>query len=184
MKLPHYVISHRRPIVFALLGIIQCLVVSSAVAESFSGGQVFGDWVVSCDSQDKAKIECVMSQTVVVGEPSQRLMQVDLRYSQALDKTSMEFGLPLGVALSFSPQLFVDGKMQQTIFIDLCVANGCYSTFDPEPGLLDKFLLMQAGYIYLQGGSGKMLSLPISGKGTQAAYDAMQFIARSLADES
>jgi invasion protein IalB len=176
-------------LLFSLLTPLQRVLAQDASKPSV-GGQTFGDWIVRCNPEETPKITCVMTQMAVVEESSERLMRINIAYvtpdatnDASPTKSTIQITLPLGILLVKSPQLFLDDTLLRDIPIGICLADGCYSTFQLTDELLEQLLKMAAGHIVLQSGNGEFIKLPISGKGSRAAYNAMGKIATALANE-
>jgi invasion protein IalB len=150
----------------------------SAGAES--GGQLFGDWVVHCDNEQEVGVNCKMSQMAIVEETQERLLRINIRYVPVTEDAAIQFVLPLGVSLKFSPRLLLDGRLVKNLDLDLCLTDGCYSTFPLDAELLENFLAMKKGTLEVKSGNGSALQLPISGTGSRTAYRAMRTLAMEL----
>jgi len=176
------------------LGVVILLLISSSLPfaadeKPLPGGQSFGDWVVRCNSAEKPLITCVMTQMAIVEASSEQLMRINIAYQASFtagvtdpseEKTTIQITLPLGISLHKSPQLFIEGMLREDAPIGICLADGCYSTFALNEKLLAELLKMNKGAMRVQAGNGEYYDLPISGKGTRAAYRAMLTIARKL----
>jgi len=136
-------------------------------------GTTFGDWIVACSAGEDDKIGCGMTQVALNEENNRRVLRLDIRHIPSKHETAIQFIFPLGVALSFSPQLYLDDKFIRRIPIDLCLSDGCYSTLTLSDDEVEPFLRMRSGNLQIQSGSGHMVSLPISGTGSRAAFNAI-----------
>lgn len=144
-----------------------------ASAQDEIPARTFGDWVVNCSEQENGKIGCGMSQVAVYENTAERLLRIDLRYIPSTQVATVQFIMPLGVSLEFPPQLFVEGAFSAEVPLNYCMPDGCYSTFVLRPQVLEKILAMEKGNIQLQAANGHMMSLPISGKGSREAFNAI-----------
>jgi len=153
---------------------------TASSAQLAEGGQLFDDWVVHCDTSARPDIECRMSQMAIVEETSEALLRINIRTGAPETLPYIQFVLPLGISLRTTPQLELDDKLVGSLPLDMCLADGCYSTFQLSEELLESFLSMYTGRLNLNAGNGEPVSLPISGSGSRAAYDAMQTMANRL----
>lgn len=151
-------------------------------AQTKKGGQLFGDWVVHCETDETQQLSCKMSQMAIVEETSEPLLRINIRYQPQLDDTYIQFVLPLGISLHSAPTLSLDQQPAGTLPIDLCLPDGCYSTFQLTNAVLERFLSMKRGQITLLAGSGDAIKLPLSGDGSRAAYSAMREMAKQLSN--
>jgi invasion protein IalB len=151
-------------------------------AQLSEGGQLFGDWVVHCDTQSSQMPDCRMSQMAVVESTSEPLLRINIRYQQTDGRSFIQFVLPLGISLHQDPILELDERQASSLPLDMCLQDGCYSTFALSPELLEGFLSMQAGLLTLHAGNGEPIELPISGKGSRAAFAAMQAMSKALSE--
>lgn len=153
-------------------------------AQSGEGGQLFGDWVVHCDTQSTQQTNCKMSQMAVIETTSEPLLRINIRYQPAVEDMLIQFVVPLGVSLKHTPQLSFDQKPAGPVALDMCLQDGCYSTFNLDSDLLERLLSMYKGELKLHAGNGEAVEIPISGNGSRAAFNAMQTMARALAKTS
>lgn len=145
------------------------------------GGQAFGDWVVRCDTVEVEDVKCRMSQMAIVPDTQERLMSIRISYNPKSDTAEMRLALPLGISLKTKPRLIIDGQLKKEIDLDICVADGCYSTFVLTYNQLEAMLRMTSGKLELNAGNGKPVQLPISGTGSRKAYNAAKEMAMQLA---
>ncbi len=153
-------------------------------AQSGEGGQLFGDWVVHCDTQSARQSSCKMSQMAVVETTSEPLLRINIRYQPGIENMLIQFVVPLGVSLKHTPQLYLDRRPAGPVALDMCLQDGCYSTFNLNTDLLERLLSMYEGELKLHAGNGEAVQIPISGNGSRAAFSAMQTMARALAKTS
>lgn len=146
-------------------------------AQTGQGGQLFGDWVVHCDTKQNT---CDMSQMAVVETTSETLLRINIRHFIESDEAHIQFVLPLGVSLLRAPQLYLDNELMADIALELCLQDGCYATFKLPDQLLERFLSMQAGELKIHTGNGEPMQLPISGKGSRAAYNALRVMTERI----
>lgn len=160
--------------------------------QSLPGGQTFGDWVVRCNSAEKPKVTCVMTQLAVVESSSERLMRINIAYQADFsagpneptdEQSTIQITLPLGISLSKAPQIYIGGLLRKDAPIGLCLADGCYSTFTLDARLLEELLRMDKGTVRVQSGNGEFYELPVSGTGSRSAYNAMLTISQNLINE-
>lgn len=145
-----------------------------------SGGQLFDHWVVKCETHSIENLSCAMSQVAIAEEDSEPLLRTNIRYRVDPNDYIIQFVLPLGISLRTLPELSLDGTLIAKLPYDLCLQDGCYVMFRMNGEILEKFLSMQQGMLSLVTGSGEAVNLPISGKGSRAAFNAMQVMANSL----
>ena len=136
-------------------------------------GKTFGDWVVLCDDELENK-RCSMSQIAALGSTGEQLMRIDIEFSTPFSNAEIRYILPLGISLDTYPALFLDGKKREQLQMNYCVADGCYSTKKLSPAMLESILHMTTGKLSFETGSGEPVSLPVSGKGSRAAFNSTQ----------
>lgn len=151
---------------------------------SQTGGQLFGDWVVHCENQEDVEFNCKMAQMAIVEETQERLLRINIRYVPSTQDTAIQFVLPLGVSLKDAPILKLDNSPEKPIALDVCLVDGCYSTFALEAAWLESFLSMKSGVLEIKAGNGSPVSIPISGKGSRAAFRAMNTFADKLSKQN
>lgn len=155
-----------------------------ATAQTLQGGQLFGDWVVHCETQHVDGVNCKMSQTAVVESTSETLLRINIRYQPKTQSKQIQFVLPLGVSLRSTPKLSLDQRPAGDVKLDMCLADGCYSSFDLNADLLERFLSMHNGTLLLRAGNGEPVKLPISGNGSRLAFNSMLAMAKALAQRN
>lgn len=130
----------------------------------------FGDWVVECEPNAAL---CTMSQVAMMTDSRERLMQVDFVFSEQGNalSTDMIVILPLGSALDIDPELYIENSLVGPLQARYCLIDGCYYFKTVDRALLERFLRMHSGYVKIHSRMGESLSVPISGKGSRAAFN-------------
>jgi invasion protein IalB len=161
--------------IIALISLIICTLLLSvnAVAVGAAEGETFGDWFVVCDPEHVNK-RCSMSQVAALDSTGERIMRIDIQFNPPFSKAEITYILPLGISLYKFPILHLDGKRQTHLQLNFCIADGCYSDSVLTPTMLESLLHMTTGKISFNNRSGEPVSLPVSGKGSRAAFNSTQ----------
>lgn len=170
-----------------LCWIVNCTLAMAQTEQSNdnqTGGQLFGDWVVHCENKPNEEFNCRMAQMAIVEDTQERLLRINIRYVPRTSDTAIQFVLPLGVSLKQAPILRLDNSPEKAIELDVCLVDGCYSTFPLDAEWLENFLSMSSGVLDIKAGNGSPISIPISGKGSRAAFRAMNTFAEKLSKQN
>lgn len=150
--------------------------------------ETFGDWVINCTPNNKPKgqvntqedqanvYECKMSQRIVFDDSNETLLTVDLYLTPENGAPEAVFILPLGIPLNSPPTLSFDQHKTVSLTISHCYIDGCYFKKTLSNTLLEMFLSMQSCQLDLSGSDNESIRIPISGKGSRAAYNSFASI--------
>ncbi len=138
-------------------------------------GQVFQDWMVKCEGGEGVAERCVAFQNIVVTQSRQQLLVLAAGYLGPKGEPWLVLTVPLGVLLQAGVALKADEAQRFDAPFKICTAKGC------EAGiLLDDILLrnLRAGLVariaFMDGITGRQITVPVSLKGFSAAFRTLK----------
>ncbi len=138
-------------------------------------GQAFQDWTVKCEGGDGGTERCVAFQNIVVTQSRQQLLTVAAGYLGPKGEPWVILTVPLGVLLQSGVALKVDEGPRFDAVFKICTAKGCEAGISPEDDVL---WLMESGLVariaFLDGITGRQITVPVSLKGFSAAFQALK----------
>ena len=138
-------------------------------------GQVFQDWTIKCEGEEGAAERCVAFQNIVVTQSRQQLLTVAVGYLGPKGEPWVILTVPLGVLLQSGVALKVDEGPRFDAPFKICTAKGCEAGIPPEDDVL---WLMKAGLVariaFLDGITGRQITVPVSLKGFSAAFRTLK----------
>ncbi len=138
-------------------------------------GQVFQDWMIKCEGGEGATERCVAYQNIVVTQSRQQLLTIAVGYLGPQGEPWVILTVPLGVLLQAGVALKVDEGERFDATFKICTAKGCEAGIPPEDDVL---WLMKAGLVariaFLDGVTGRQITVPVSLKGFSAAFRTLK----------
>ncbi len=164
--------------------ILSFFMVSISSGETDLGGTTFGDWLVQCipvpvseeGISQNLDLECVLSQRIDFEGSNEPLLKIDLYLNPRISKPEAVFVLPLGIPLASAPVLSFDGANKLSLAVSHCHNDGCYFKAPLDSRLLEAFLSVQTAQVRLRGNDNETVEIPISGRGSRAAYNYFEAI--------
>ncbi len=138
-------------------------------------GQVFQDWMVKCEAAEGVPERCVAFQNIVVTQSRQQLLTVAVGYLGPKGEPWVVLTVPLGVLLQSGVALKVDEGPRFDAAFKICTAKGCEAGISPEDDVL---WLLETGLVariaFLDGITGRQITVPVSLKGFSAAFQTLK----------
>lgn len=112
------------------------LAASTLAAAQQSAGPV--NWLVNCSNTGEAgALTCQMSQSVVVRETGQRLLNIMIRKGETPTTPAMMLTLPHGLYLPAGVKMSIDDTPVQDLEVQTCQPTGCFAGMAVSEGLLE-----------------------------------------------
>ena len=138
-------------------------------------GQVFQDWMIKCEGGEDVTERCVAFQNIVVTQSRQQVLTVAVGYLGPQGEPWVILTVPLGVLLQSGVALKVDDGERFDALFKICTAKGCEAGIPPEDDVL---WLLKAGLVariaFLDGITGRQITVPVSLKGFSAAFQTLK----------
>lgn len=138
-------------------------------------GQVFQDWEVRCEGGEGEVERCVAFQNIVVTQSRQQLLVLAAGYLGPTGEPWIILTVPLGVLLQSGVALKVDEGQRFDAKFKICTAKGCEAGLPLDD---DALWLMKAGLVariaFLDGITGRQITVPVSLKGFSAAFQTLK----------
>ena len=169
---------HRRIFVsrLSLLVALALIVFESSVfaQTSQSTTATYDDWVVRCDKSSQGAL-CEMTQTAQLKERNQVVSAIAIGAPKENGPAKVAFQvavnvwLPSGITLASG-----DGQTAVASNFTRCVSNGCFAETEISQNVLQKLRAMKdQGSLRFKDATQKDVTIPVSFKGFNQAYDAM-----------
>lgn len=138
-------------------------------------GQMFQDWMVKCEGAEGAAERCIAFQNIVVIESRQQLLVLAAGYLGPEGEPWIILTVPLGVLLQAGVAMKVDEGQRFDAKFKICTAKGCEAGLPLDD---DALWLMKAGLVariaFLDGITGRQITVPVSLKGFSAAFQTLK----------
>ncbi|MEM9247274.1 MAG: invasion associated locus B family protein [Pseudomonadota bacterium] len=84
-----------------------------------------GDWVVECLPGQTGPTGCQLYQRVLTNDPGIVAMAVAFVWSEERESLQTQIAMPLGVLLSYAPQLRIGDSYSTQLAWSRCISDGC-----------------------------------------------------------
>ncbi|WP_052960613.1 invasion associated locus B family protein [Rhodopseudomonas palustris] len=134
----------------------------------------YQDWTVRCDIRDAAKT-CEMAQAMQIKGQPQPVTQIAIGQQSKTSPMKIVFQVPINVALGDGPRLVVDDKDPGiAAAYRRCVPVACFADADLKDDQIKKLKgLSENGKLQFRDAADQLISIPVSFKGFDQAFDAM-----------
>ena len=148
---------------------------SGALAQTpQSTSATYGDWVVHCERGDQGAV-CEMTQTTQVKDTNQVATVIAIGAAKGNAPTKVAFQIAVNVWLQTGIALTTsDGQSVIASNFVRCVPNACFAETEVSQNALVKLRAMKdQGSLRFKDASQKDVSVPVSFRGFNQAYDAL-----------
>lgn len=135
----------------------------------------YQDWTVRCEVKGTAKT-CEMAQAMQIQGQSQPVTQVAIGQQSKTAPLKIVFQVPINVWLPVGVKLVINDKDQGIVAnYGRCVPGACFADADIKDDQIKKLKgAAENGKLQFQDAAQQVVSIPVSFKGFDQAYDAMQ----------
>ena len=116
----------------------------------------------------------MMSQIALTEVGGEQLLRVAISFDRPFSTAQLLVVLPLGISLHHVPIMRIDDEKDMPLKPDFCLVDGCYSRRVLTPVQLEALLHMSMATVNLVAGSGDEIKLPVSGRGSRAAFNSTE----------
>lgn len=159
---------------WSLLFLASHVLVSSAEAQSEAFDREFvGSWVVECLPGQSGPGECQLYQRITTNDANVVAMVVTFAWSVEEENLQTQIALPLGVLLSFQPQLAIDNSYVQELRWSRCTMDGCMIEGAISQEMVDRLTSASAATIAVVHPTEGTIQLPVALDGFTSALSAV-----------